>query len=522
MVTTHSLQRDKIWLLYLRKSRQDDPTETVAQVLAKHETQLQEWAERELGRRIAPENIYREIVSGESIDAREEIKKVIARIESPEVAGVIVMEPSRLSRGDLADCSRIIDSFRFSHSIVATPYMTYNLENKMERKFFKDELLRGNDFLEYTKEILFRGRVAAIKRGCYIGNHPPYGYNKVKIGKDHTLEINEDQAPVVQLVFDMYVNGGATPYQIACKLNELGVHPARIDKWKKESIRVMLRNPHYAGYVAFNQKKMTPVLENGEIIKKRLAQPDSEIIIAEGKHPAIVDRVVWETAQRLLARNPRVDSRKMLKNPLATLLYCAKCGHAMDLHPYKHAENRYTCRQRPPCYKSIKSSVLLDAVVAALEHAELPALELKIKNGAGDAAKMQRAILEKLEKQMEDYRAQEERQYELLETNPNYPPEVFERRNKQLREKMEACQEAIAAAKASMPKAVDYAEKVTTLKAAISALRDPVATPMEQNKILRAIVERIEFSSIPSDIKNRVRLRGDQASPFEIRVTLRL
>ena len=61
----------RIWLLYLRKSRQDDPTETVEEVLAKHEAQLQEWAERELGARIPEENIYREIVSGESIDARD-------------------------------------------------------------------------------------------------------------------------------------------------------------------------------------------------------------------------------------------------------------------------------------------------------------------------------------------------------------------------------------------------------------------------------------------------------------------
>ena len=237
----------KIWLLYLRKSRQDDPNETVEEVLAKHEAQLQEWAERELGQRIPEECIYREVESGESIQARQAIKDVLARIEDPAVAGVIVMEPSRLSRGDLADCSKIIDSFRFSRSVVATPYMTYDLENKMERKFFKDELLRGNDFLEYTKEILFRGRVAAVKRGCFIGNHPPYGYNKIKIGKDHTLEINEDQAPAVQLAYDMYVNQGATPYQIACRLNELGVKPARIDKWKKDSVRVMLRNPHYAG-----------------------------------------------------------------------------------------------------------------------------------------------------------------------------------------------------------------------------------------------------------------------------------
>lgn len=512
----------KIWLLYLRKSRQDDPNETVEEVLAKHETQLQEWAERELGGRIPEENIYREIVSGESIDARDEIKKVLARIEDPAVAGVIVMEPSRLSRGDLADCSRIIDSFRFSHSLVATPYMMYDLENKMERKFFKDELLRSSDFLEYTKELLFRGRVAACKRGCFIGNCAPWGYKKVKVGKDHTLEIVEDQAELVRLAFDMYVNDGATPYQIACKFNSLGVPAPKGGKWKKDTLRVMLRNPHYAGYTAFNQKKFTQVLENGQIVRKRLAQPQEEQIIAEGKHTAIIERAVWEAAQALVARNPRVDPSKDLKNPLAALLFCSKCGRAMALHPYKHAEDRYTCKERPPCFKSVKAGALIDAVVVSLEEAELPALELKVKNGDGDARKIQQRLLVKLEKQMEDYRAQEDRQYDLLETSPNYTQEVFDRRNAALREKMDECQAAIYKAKSALPQSVDYAERVVALKAAIDILRDDTATPGEKNKVIKAIVERIEFSSVPSDQENRKRLRGGEVSPFELRIMLRL
>ena len=156
------------YLIYLRKSRQDDPNETVEEVLSKHETILQEYAMRELGGKIPDENIYREVVSGESIDDREEIKKVLARIEDQRVKGVLVIEPSRLSRGDLIDCGRLINDFRYTQTLIATPYMTYNLENKMERKFFQDELLRGRDYLEYTKEILRRGREAAIKRGCYI------------------------------------------------------------------------------------------------------------------------------------------------------------------------------------------------------------------------------------------------------------------------------------------------------------------------------------------------------------------
>lgn len=514
--------RYKIWLLYLRKSRQDDPNETVEEVLAKHEIQLQEWAERELGHRIPEDCIYREVVSGESIDAREEIKKVLARIEDPNVAGVICMNPSRLSRGDLADCAKIIDSFRFSKTVVATQYMTYDLENKMERKFFKDELLRSSDFLDTVKDLLWQGRVAAVKRGCFIGNCAPYGYNKIKIGKDHTLEINEDQAPAVQLAYDMYVNDGATPYQIACRLNELGVKPARIGKWKKDSVRVMLRNPHYAGYVAFNQKKETPVLENGKIVTRRLAQAPEDVIIAEGKHTAIIDRALWAAAQERVAQNPRINQFTALKNPLAGVLFCKGCGQVLALHPYKHAEDRYTCKQRPPCYKSVKAQALVDALIVALEEAELPALELKVKNGDGDARKIQQRQLVKLEKQMEEYRAQEERQYDLLETNPNYPQDVFERRNKALRAKMEECQAAIYKAKSALPQSVDYAERVMALKAAIDILRDDTATADEKNKVVKAVVDRVEFSSVPSDRENRKRLRGGEVSPFELRITLRL
>jgi hypothetical protein len=194
----------------------------------------------------------------------------------------------------------------------------------------------------------------------------------------------------------------------------------------------------------------------------------------------------------------------------------------MALHPYKHAEDRYTCKQRPPCYKSVKASALMDAVIVSLEEAELPALELKVKNGDGDARKIQQRLLVKLEKQMEDYRAQEERQYDLLETNPNYPQDVFERRNKALRAKMDECQEAIYKAKSALPQSVDYAERVMALKAAIDILRDDAATIEEKNRVVKAIVERIEYSSIPSDKENRKRLRGGEVSPFEVRISLRL
>jgi hypothetical protein len=190
-------------------------------------------------------------------------------------------------------------------------------------------------------------------------------------------------------------------------------------------------------------------------------------------------------------------------------------------HPYAHAADRLECRERPRCYKSVKASELTDAVLLALEAAELPALELKVKNGDGDAHKIQQRLLVKLEKQMEEYRAQEERQYDLLETNPNYPQDVFDRRNKALREKMEECQAAIYKAKSALPQSVDYAERVVALKAAIDILRDDSATAAEKNKVLKAIVERIEFTGSRS-IGPGEKGYKKGVNPFTLQVTLRL
>ena len=509
-----------IWLLYLRKSRQDDPNETVEEVLAKHEAILQEHAKRELGYAIPEENIYREVVSGESIDERFEIKKILARLEDPAVKGVLVVEPSRLSRGDLKDCGRLIDAFRYTHTLVGTPMMTYNLENKMERKFFQDELLRGNDYLEYTKEILLRGRIAAVKRGCFIGNYAPYGYKKIKIGKDHTLEIIEEEAEVVRMVFDWYTIDDMTPFRIAQKLNEMGIKAPRGEKWNKDTIRVMVRNIHYAGKVRFNYIKETPVLENGEVVTKRMKQPEEEIIIAEGKHTAIIEWATWEKACEYVARNPRVKHTYDLKNPLSGVLRCAKCGRVMSIHPYKHATDRFECRTKPRCYKSIKVDDMMKAVIDGLEQGNLPELERKAKNDDGNARKRQQKELARLEKQLEEYRIMEDNQYDLLELR-KYTQDVFDRRNAALRVKMEKCLADIYRVKQELPENIDYAEQVIRLKDAIDILKDPNATPAEQNKKVRAIVELIEVTGVESIDHTKRKGQPRNENKFEIDPVLR-
>jgi hypothetical protein len=506
-------------LIYLRKSRQDDPKETVEEVLAKHETDLQEYAMREFGCRIPEENIYREVASAESIDGREEIKRVLTRIEDPVIKAVLVVDPQRLTRGDLGDCDRLIKAFHLSKTRVITLRMDYDLDNKMERKFFQDELLRGRDYYEYTREILFFGRVRAVKRGCFGGQWAPYGYEKVKKGKDTTLEIIDDQAAVVQMIFQWYADDELSPNDIARRLNEMSIPGPRGNAWVKESVRGMLDNMHYIGKVTFNEYKQTSLLENGEIVVKSKKQPAEEVIIAEGKHQPIISMDVWDRVHSRIANNPRMNIEHGLRNPLAGLLRCSKCGKVMQIHPYQPLKsNRYECRSRPFCFKSAPEEEVNDALLYALENVELPALEARLNGDEGDARKIQQKLLEKLEKEMQELRDREEEQYDLLESRV-YDRQTFERRNAKLREQMEECQNAIYRTRATLPKNVDYGERIVALKTAISALRDPEMPIEGKNRLLKAIIKSIEYTSVPpSKFK-----RGQNTQfPITLEIFLRL
>ena len=491
--------RNKIWYMYLRKSRQDDPNETVEEVLAKHEIWLQDWAEKNLGYRIPEEHIIREVVSGERISDRPGMMTILRAIESPDVGGIICYNPSRLSRGDLLDCGMLITTLRFTSTKVATPSEVYDLENDRQRQYFQDDLLRGSSYLSQVKEVLALGReIAVTKRGAFIGSAAPYGYKKIKIGKLCTLEPHETEADVVRMMYDLYLNHDMSFHAIGRKLDAMGIKPRTGICWRDTSIRQIISNHHNDGKVVYGKRKTKIVIENGQQVKKRKRlTDDNQFQVVEGAHPALVDHETFVKANEKRTNNPRIIKDLKVSNPLAGVLICAKCGHAMRRTPYQHADDRYACNyHQKSCMKSIKMKEVIEAVITALEQAELPNLKAKLTSNQGDSAAIQQKILDGLIKQMEEYKAQEETQYELLETK-KYTPELFEKRNAALREKMKQCEIQIDEARRTMPKPIDYAERIIALEDAIKALRDDEMSCEDKNKFLKKIVEKIEITTFP-------------------------
>ena len=513
-------------LLYSRKSRTDDPTLTVEEVLAKHEQMLDEWVEKNLPGlgRIPEENRYREVVSGENLDSRPRALEMLRRAESPRYKAVLIVEPQRLSRGDLEDIGRIVKLLRYSKTIVLTLRYAYDLRDDRDRDDFERELKQGNSFLEYQKRIMGNGRLLAVQNGNFIGQHAPYGYKKVQIKegkkKCHTLEPIPEQAEVVKMIFEMYASGmGCTT--IADRLNELHIPTVKGGPWTTESITPKLANIHYIGKVRWNYRPTEKTVKDGVVV---ISRPRAEqYLVYDGKHPAIIDRDLWDRVREIRGKIPRNKKNTGGFNPLAGVMFC-QCGRVMSARPFKTrgvemCEPRFLCSQQRICGNaSCRMSDVLDRLVQVLQEA-VADFEIQIKNGTDNSAEIHRQAVDRLEKRLRELQELEIAQWDE-KTKGGMPAHVFERLNAKTVAEIEEIQEALCTARDNMPEPINLQEKVTNFRAALEALQDPTVPAKEKNKLVKACVERITYSRERKGNNGHVR-KGEE-TPIHLDIKLRV
>ena len=247
---------------------------------------------------------------------------------------------------------------------------------------------------------------------------------------------------------------------------------------------------------------------NGQVVarKSRPANPE-DFIIAKGKHPALVSEELFEAAQAKTRNHPRRKTGLPLQNPFAGLMFCQKCGKAMAYHPYKHARTRIECRNRNGCgSKSAFMDDVIEATAFILETEHLPRLEAELRNDSGKSAAIQQKMLEKLGKDLAELHAKEEKQFDLLESG-TYTEEVFQKRNKALHVQMEELKSKIYEVKQQMPKEIDYAGEMVKIKDAVAELRNPDVPAEIKNRLLKAIIKRIDYEFLDHQGKGKVRFR---------------
>lgn len=492
-------------IVYLRKSRTDDPTLTVEEVLAKHETILNEWVDRNLSSPIPENNRFREIVSGETISDRPEIQKVLKLIESPKIKAILIVEVQRLSRGDLEDAGRLIKLLRYTNTLVITPTKTYDLIDEYDRDAFERELKRGNEFLEYQKKIMGRGRLLSVSQGNFIGSIPPYGYDKALVTEGRrkcpVLVINEEQAEVVRMIFDMYVHQNKGCNYICHRLDSLHITPPKGQHWSPAAIKDMLANVHYIGKVKWNWRKTVTIVEDSEIIKTRPKSKDGDYLIYDGKHQPIISDELFQLAQDKRGRNHRAKVTTKVRNPLAGLLYC-ECGRAMSLRYYKRPDGteksspRLICDGQVHCDNgSYLYSEMIDFVITVLKQ-KISEYEIEASQDNDATIKSHTKLIKSLEKKLSDLQDRELSQWEAQsdpDMSKRMPQHIFQQLNAKLLAEKEEVERALQRAYDELPTPIDYEKSIITLQTALNALLDDEVSAEQKNKFLKACIDRITY-----------------------------
>jgi DNA invertase Pin-like site-specific DNA recombinase len=491
-------------LIYLRKSRADDPQLSVEEVLANHEMKLKEWEDRNLIYPVPVENRFRDLVSGESISDRNAFQKVLKLIESPQYKAVLVVDISRLGRPDTMEIGLISKIFRFTNTLVITPDRIFNVSDEFERRMFEEELKQGNFYLEYTKKRLGDGRDLSAKSGNFICSKPPYGYDKTTItdGKKKcpTLAINEEQANIVCMIFDAYVNENIGTQNIANRLNDMGIKSPRGKLWTPDSIRTILENPVYTGMIRWKERKAIVIVDNGNFRKTRPKAPEEERIFSKGKHEAIISDELFYAAQEKRGRTHRTCDNKELRNPLASILYC-ECGRAMT---YRHStrgnliykEPRLVCNGQKYCGSgSCTVSEMLDFVVEALKR-RISEFEIEAQRGDDGSDKLHEKLAKSLEKKLLDIDAKELSLWES-QVDPDMakrmPPHVFQAITDKLAKEREETETALKKAREAISAPINYEKTRVTLQKALNAMLDDKVSVAEKNHLLKACISKIEY-----------------------------
>ena len=148
---------------------------------------------------------------------------------------------------------------------------------------------------ENILEQTMNGRREKARQGKWNGGPAPYGY----MIKDEILCIDEDEAEIVKLIFDKYINTKLGYCGIAKYLNLQGIKKnirkkTDIEEFSGHAIQVILDNPVYCGKIAYGRRSREKVKgkrDEYRVVKKQ------DFYMVDGLHEGIVSEDIWRKAQ---------------------------------------------------------------------------------------------------------------------------------------------------------------------------------------------------------------------------------
>lgn len=367
--------------------------------------------------------------SGKSIEGRADFNRMMDDIKSNKdgVAFVLVFKLSRFGRNaaDVLSTLQIMQDFGVNLICVEDGIDSSKDAGKLMISVLSAvaEIERENIRVQ-TME----GRIQKAREGRWNGGFAPYGYQLVS----GNLEINEEEAVAIRVIFEQYVNTDIGANGIAKYLENHGIKKMQRQNGKNplfdaHLIRLILKNPVYCGKIAYGRRRTEKV--HGTRNEYQLVEQDNYLIV-DGKHDAIVSDDVWQAAQvKLLSQAKKYEHVNKGKEEhthlLSGIVKCPVCGAGMygnksikrkkdgtkykDFYYYGCKHRSMTRGHKCDYKKQIREELLDDAVTEVI---------VKLVSNSKFAAMMQKKIDRKvdttaIEQEIDNYEKQLRQNYSV-------------------------------------------------------------------------------------------------------------
>lgn len=279
--------------------------------------------------------------SGTNFD-RPAVTKLLNMVRKGEIGCIIVKDISRFGRnylevGDYLEqvfpfmgvrFIAVNDSYDSDYFSGTTGGIELGLKSLVNELYSKDLSKKIKSSLEIRK-----------KRGECTASIPPFGYMRSKTEKGK-LVIDPVASKYVQRIFEVATENSSIS-EVARKINAENIpSPASyrnmiqckntykikggVGYWADSTIRKILKNKVYLGYIINNQ---TNVIEVGK--QRRVCVPEKDRFYICGIHEAIVSEELFQKANMIFCREQKRPKKVRAKKDGGLLqgkLICASCG----------------------------------------------------------------------------------------------------------------------------------------------------------------------------------------------------
>ena len=331
-------QKHYIAGLYYRLSQEDERQgESVS--IDNQRTILRKYAE-ERGFTIHDEYID-DGVSGTTFQ-RPEVQRLLDDAKTGVINTIIVKDLSRFGRNYI-EVGQYVD-YVFPAFGIRFIAIQDNVDTENRDSGAMEMMPIMNVFNEWhaanTSKKIRAVRRSNAKEGIYTAKKASYGY-KMGTDKKRAPVVDEETAPIVKRIFEMYASG-ISPRKISEILNLEGIpspatyaytqsgqkpKPNVVGLWTAVTIREMLNKIIYIGHMP--QLRWTSLSYKNH---KRFRKDESEWTVVYNNHEPIISQELWDKVQE---RKKSVAQGRKTKvgytHPLSGFLICADCGNKMKL-----------------------------------------------------------------------------------------------------------------------------------------------------------------------------------------------